>query len=291
MRKRIFFAAPVLLTILLLNTACNLKSTAAPTETTPVEASPTPETTAAEPTLSTPATPPVVDTPIPALPSLTATPRVVNGCAIPDGWIEYTVAPGDTLYHIAQQYGSSVDELTTGNCLENADSIRVDQIIYVPGSPTSGNTGYLEIYLIALGDNGVSGRPIGCGDSAVTQATDRPLAGSVAGNVRGMLDELFSTVTGNNTEGGIYNAFSGKNLTVRNVRLDGEQIYIEIDGTLLLTGTCEDARLQAQLLLTAFHYPQVNTAFIMIGGRNAKQLFDLSGTMPADAVFTRVDLP
>lgn len=58
----------------------------------------------------------------------------VDGCPIPDGWdATHTVSPGEVLSRIARDYGITVDDIQTGNCLDNPDRLRVGQTLRVPG--------------------------------------------------------------------------------------------------------------------------------------------------------------
>ena len=57
-------------------------------------------------------------------------------CGTPFGWIRaYTVRPGDTLYHIAELYGTSVFEVQRANCLFSM-IITPDEVLWVPNVPT-----------------------------------------------------------------------------------------------------------------------------------------------------------
>lgn len=56
-------------------------------------------------------------------------------CGPPSGWVFYTVQSGDTLYHIAQMFGTSVAELQLANCLGSSVLIHVGQKLYVPNVP------------------------------------------------------------------------------------------------------------------------------------------------------------
>src|SRR5690606_23079148 len=49
----------------------------------------------------------------------------------------YSVAPGDNLFSIAQQVGSTITELAQANCLTNASVIVVGQQLRVPNPPAS----------------------------------------------------------------------------------------------------------------------------------------------------------
>jgi len=57
-------------------------------------------------------------------------------CHAPYGWVQYTVIPGDTLYHISQLYRITVTDLKHANCLVS-DFIGVGQKLWVPNTPTS----------------------------------------------------------------------------------------------------------------------------------------------------------
>jgi len=57
-------------------------------------------------------------------------------CGAPFGWVHtYVVQLGDTLYHIAALYGTSVFELQRANCLFTM-FITPDEVLWVPNVPT-----------------------------------------------------------------------------------------------------------------------------------------------------------
>ncbi|HVO44305.1 MAG TPA: LysM peptidoglycan-binding domain-containing protein, partial [Aggregatilineales bacterium] len=60
----------------------------------------------------------------------TATPT--GACAGLPGWRAYTVQPGDTLGALAAPTGLAVQQIAYVNCLGNADTLQVGQIIYLP---------------------------------------------------------------------------------------------------------------------------------------------------------------
>lgn len=53
----------------------------------------------------------------------------------PPNWIPYTVQPGDSLGAISVAVDTPMNDLVTNNCLENADSLFVEQVIYLPTTP------------------------------------------------------------------------------------------------------------------------------------------------------------
>lgn len=65
---------------------------------------------------------------------LTAT---VYQCGPPYGWVFYTVRSGDTLYSIAQMFGTTVYALQNANCMAGSTLIRAGQQLYVPYHATS----------------------------------------------------------------------------------------------------------------------------------------------------------
>ncbi len=53
-------------------------------------------------------------------------------CGAPRYWVRYSVQVGDTLYHIAVLYRTSVPMLQQANCLGSSTAIRVGQLLWVP---------------------------------------------------------------------------------------------------------------------------------------------------------------
>ena len=72
---------------------------------------------------------PIVGTSPPPIATQTA-------CSHPPGWIRYQILPNDTLSHIGQEFGISVSELLTGNCLGSSTLIKAGEALYVPDVPT-----------------------------------------------------------------------------------------------------------------------------------------------------------
>lgn len=68
-----------------------------------------------------------------ATPEATSPPVTPPACVPPADWGIHVVQPGNTLYSLAQRYGSKVDLLMQVNCL-NTTTIFVGQRLYVPGS-------------------------------------------------------------------------------------------------------------------------------------------------------------
>jgi hypothetical protein len=56
--------------------------------------------------------------------------------ATPADWVGYIIEPGDSLGLLAEQTGSTVDQLVTANCLDNPDAITIGTVIFLPRIPT-----------------------------------------------------------------------------------------------------------------------------------------------------------
>jgi len=104
--------------------AATLTPTASPSP------SPTPRVTpTASPTPSPSPSPTPAPTPVPATPAPTPVPTPVVTPPPPQ---TYTVAEGDTLAAIAQQFGTSVEALQDANGIDDPDEIVVGQVLVIP---------------------------------------------------------------------------------------------------------------------------------------------------------------
>lgn len=72
----------------------------------------------------------------PSTGSTLLTPTVNTTCAVPAGWIPYTVRAGDTLGVLATAYSTTIAVLQNGNCLTSAELIYIGQVLYVPSGTT-----------------------------------------------------------------------------------------------------------------------------------------------------------
>jgi nucleoid-associated protein YgaU len=80
-----------------------------------------------------PTIPPWEWTPTPVPPSAwTPTPEPTPTVPV----LTYVIQDGDTLWSIAQQFGTTVEAIVTANDLENPDELPVGQEIFIPLSST-----------------------------------------------------------------------------------------------------------------------------------------------------------
>lgn len=127
----------------------------------------------------------------------------------------------------------------------------------------------VKIYLIALNDNGKSGKSIGCGDSVVgvdrqIQPTTEPLSSA--------LRELLS-LSGQQYQSGFYNTLYQSDLQFQDVDVSkGGIATVYLLGTRSQSGVCDDPRIIAQLKETVMQFPSVQQVSIFINGYPIEQL-------------------
>jgi hypothetical protein len=129
-----------------------------------------------------------------------------------------------------------------------------------PASPTDAEQ-MVKIVLIALEDNGQSGTPVGCGDSAIPINVTIPRTQAV---LRAALEKLFSAKQQFYGESGYYNALYQSDLQVAGVTIEQGKATIRLTGTILLGGTCDAPRVQAQIEQTALQFSTVSEVDVFI---------------------------
>jgi hypothetical protein len=113
-------------------------------------------------------------------PTLTFTPTVTGtvtleseSCFRPEGWQNYVVQPGNTLFSIGQAVGSSVRELSRVNCIVNADRIVTGDILYVPKLPSEPvRTNVIPTNVPGQGGSRTVVSLLGCADPNVATMTN-----------------------------------------------------------------------------------------------------------------------
>jgi hypothetical protein len=126
----------------------------------------------------------------------------------------------------------------------------------------AGKTTSVKTYLVAIGDNGRSGKRIGCGDSLI--AVTRHIAPTSAPLTA--LRLLLSDHHRFYGQSGLYNALYQSRLTVKHVAVQNRRATIQLTGRMHLGGVCDDPRVGAQLRRTAFQFPTVHSVAIFVNG-------------------------
>ena len=116
-------------------------------------------------------------------------------------------------------------------------------------------------YFIAVGDNGKSGRRIGCGDSLV--AVKRPIPPTKApltAALRLLLDNHHKYYG----QSGLYNALYQATLHLQRAAVTNGKAVVHLSGRLNLRGVCDDPRAGAQLRETVRQFPSIRSVAIYI---------------------------
>ena len=119
----------------------------------------------------------------------------------------------------------------------------------------------VEIFLIALEDNGQSGILVGCGDSAVSATVIIP---RTQGVLKAALEKLLSIKEQYYGESGLYNALYQSDLQLKSVTIDQGKAIIHLTGTIMLGGVCDAPRVEAQITQTALQFSTVSDVEVFI---------------------------
>jgi hypothetical protein len=131
------------------------------------------------------------------------------------------------------------------------------------GAP-SGTVDEVSLYFVAIGDEGDSGREIGCGDSLVPvtiniEPTETPLSAAMY--------RLVNIETENYGQSGLYNALYRSNLSFDNAVIENNRATVYLSGNVAIGGTCDAPRFKEQLRGTALQFNTVDEVDIYINDR------------------------
>lgn len=121
----------------------------------------------------------------------------------------------------------------------------------------------VKIFLVAVNDNGKSGKKIGCNDSLV--AVDRIIPATTA-PLTAALKELLSIHTQYYGQSGLYDSLYQSRLSVTSVALADGKATIHLSGTYKLGGACDNPRFSSQITETALQFPTVKQVAVFING-------------------------
>ncbi len=129
-----------------------------------------------------------------------------------------------------------------------------------------------NIFLIAVGDAGSSGKEIGCGDSVipvevVIEPTIAPLTAA--------LNELFAIESREYGQSGLYNALYRTDLTVEGIDIENREAIIALSGEVVVGGTCDIPRIKAQLRQTALQYDTIDRVSIFVNDQPLDEVLSL----------------
>lgn len=131
-------------------------------------------------------------------------------------------------------------------------------------SPMPPHTQSVNLYLIALADDGKSGKAVGCGDSVV--AVEVPIEPTV-GVLRAALTKLLEVKSQYYGQSGLYNSLYQSNLKIDKLYVQNGEAGIYLSGDLTLGGECDNPRVQAQIEATALQFSTVQRVVIYINNK------------------------
>ncbi|MCL4295358.1 MAG: GerMN domain-containing protein [Anaerolineae bacterium] len=143
-----------------------------------------------------------------------------------------------------------------------------------PRPPGQGGFTHVQIYLVALGDNGQSGQKIGCDDSLI--AVEREITPTIA-PLRASLNELLSLREQYDGQSGLYNALYQSDLKIDDIGLANGRATIYLSGRYTLGGVCDLPRFEAQLEATALQFSTVDQVAIFLNGQALEEALSLAG--------------
>jgi hypothetical protein len=131
----------------------------------------------------------------------------------------------------------------------------------------AGNTMRVKVYLVALGDNGKTGKKIGCEDSLVpvTRTVNKTAAPLTAA-----LTELLTIAQPPTENPKLENFWKGRNLRIKSVSIRKNTATIYISGEVFVAGICDIPRIESQIEETARQFPNVKRVKVFIGRRTLR---------------------
>jgi hypothetical protein len=148
-------------------------------------------------------------------------------------------------------------------------------IILPPTSTPSQGATNIRIFLIALEDNGATGKKIGCNDSVIPVLVNIE---PTLGVLRASLNELFK-LEGQRYYGlsGFYNSLYQSHLSIDSLNILNREAIIKLKGTLTMGGACDNPRVKAQLEEIALQFKTVDKVSIFVNGIPLDQLLSGQG--------------
>ncbi|QAT40134.1 GerMN domain-containing protein [Clostridium sp. JN-9] len=133
-------------------------------------------------------------------------------------------------------------------------------------------TTVIKVFLIAIDDNGKSGKKLDTGDSVV--AVERVIS-TPETPLKGALSDLFSIKDRIYGKSGLYNTLYKSNLKVESAKIVNGAATVNLSGTFSLGGVMDIPRVKAQLIETVMQFQSVKSAKIYINGKTLDDALSL----------------
>lgn len=124
----------------------------------------------------------------------------------------------------------------------------------------------VKVFLVAVDDNGKSGKKIGCNDSLV--AVERDVTSTYA-PLRAALEELLSIPQKFDDKLGNY--VFGPDLKLRSATIKRGTATIRFSGAISVAGICDEPRITEQILGTAMQFRTVKRVNVFVGNKTLRQ--------------------
>jgi len=147
-----------------------------------------------------------------------------------------------------------------------------DVAVHPEQPPQPPEVNQVQLYFIALGDQGQSGPEVGCGDSVVgvtvdIEPTTAPLTAAFE-RLLAMDEEYYG-------QSGLYNALAESDLSLDGATVENGQARIYLTGAVRIGGTCEGPRVAAQIRQTADQFSTVEESIVYINGERLEDIVSL----------------
>jgi hypothetical protein len=97
------------------------------------------------------------------------------------------------------------------------------------------------------------------------------------GVLRAALSELLSIDEQYYGQSGLYNALYQSDLQVEDVAIESGTAVIELSGSLMLAGECDNPRVKAQIEETALQFSTVQAVSVFLNGEPLEDVLSLQG--------------
>jgi len=132
----------------------------------------------------------------------------------------------------------------------------------------------VKLFFVALNDGGNAGKKIGCNDSIV--GVDRAIPTTNA-PLTAALRELFSLTDKDYGQSGLYNALYQSKLRIESISIVAGKATINLSGSLLLNGACDNPRVQAQIEQVALQFSTVKTVAVFLNNVSLDKVLSEKG--------------